>query len=423
MSARPRPRRILPAIVASQFAGTSLWFAVNAVLPEMQRAAGWPGDAVGAVTSAVQLGFIAGTLTFALLAVADRWPARRVFFACALGGAAVNLAALAATDSLPALLALRFATGFLLAGVYPVGMRIAAGWWREGLGTALGWLVGALVLGTALPWGLRALGAALPWQAVIAAVSAISAAGGALLVWLVPDEPGTAARSPVPFEPRALLAAFAAPRFRASACGYFGHMWELYAFYAFVPVLLAARLAGPAAGGSGVDGGAGAAGLAATGNMVDGRTLAAWAFAVIAMGSVGCVAGGLASRRIGSARVAGAQLAASGACCVASPLMFLAPLPVFLAYLLFWGAVVAGDSPQFSALNAAYAPPGRVGSALTIANCIGFAITIVSIQLLAAASAALGPRWLMWPLAPGPMLGLLALRPLLGRAPTAAATS
>lgn len=380
-----RPRRILPVIVASQFAGTSLWFAGNAVVGDLQRQWGLAPDTLGYVTSSVQLGFICGTLVFAFFAIADRHSPRLVFFACSLLGALANLALLAFDGGLAPLLALRFATGFFLAGIYPVGMKIAAGWYRTGLGNALGFLVGALVLGTAFPHLLRALGQSLPWQSVLAGVSAAAATGGVLMLALVPDGPHLARGAP--FDPRALAVIFHSREFRASAFGYFGHMWELYAFWAFVPVALAARTSAEAVPG--------------------------WSFAVIAAGALGCVAGGFASLRAGSARVAYAQLAASGACCLASPLLLAGPPALCLAVLVFWGVVVVGDSPQFSALNAANAPRELVGSALTIGNCIGFAITIASIQLLNALAGAVPVQYLFLLLAPGPLLGLLALRPLL----------
>ncbi len=383
-----RPRRILPVIVLSQFAGGSLWFAGNAVIGDLQLALGLPDAALGWITSAVQLGFIAGTLGFAFFAVSDLASPRLVFLLCALAGAAANAASYALAQGLASLLALRFATGFFLAGIYPVGMKIAAGWYRDDLGKALGFLVGALVLGTAFPHLLKGLGAALPAQQVMLGVSALALAGGAAMFALVPDGPYLSRGGR--FDPRALASVFAIARFRASAFGYFGHMWELYAFWAFLPLLIAARAAE--------------------------LSVPLWTFAVIAVGALGCVAGGLVSLRAGSARVAFAQLSASGVCCLLSPLLFYAPTPLFLAFLLFWGIVVAGDSPQFSALNAAYAPRELVGSALTIANCIGFAITIGSIELLNAAAGSLAPQWLFVLLAPGPLFGLAALLPLL-RAP------
>ncbi len=380
-----RPARILPVIVFSQFAGTALWFAGNAVLADLQSAYGLPDAALGWLTSAVQLGFIAGTLVFAYFALADAFSPRRIFLVCALAGAAANLGMLAAGGDLGVLLPVRFATGFFLAGIYPIGMKIASGWFKTDLGRAIGWLVGALVLGTALPHLIRGLGTGLPWAGVIVAVSLIAAAGGLAMFLAVPDGPFLKAGAA--FDPRALAAVFAVRRFRASAFGYFGHMWELYAFWAFVPWVLATKSA-----------------------TLD---LSLWSFAIIGVGSVGCVAGGWWSMRTGSARVAATQLSVSGACCLLSPLLFLAPLPVYLGFLLIWGIAVVGDSPQFSTLNAHNAPADRVGSALTIVNCIGFAITVVSIHLLGWLTAIVPPAWLFLPLAIGPAVGLWAMRPLL----------
>ncbi len=380
-----RPARILPVIVAAQFAGVSIWFAGNAVLGDLQREWGLPDAALGYVTSAVQLGFIAGTLAFAFLALADRYSPRRVYLTCSLLGALANLAAIAAGGNLAMLLATRFTTGFFLAGIYPVGMKIASGWYRRDLGNALGLLVGALVLGTAFPHLLKGLGQSWPWETVLIGVSVLCALGGVLMVRLVPDGPFLVKGAK--FDPAALATVFRSRAFRASAFGYFGHMWELYAFWAFVPLALASH--------AGAD------------------AVSLWAFAVIAAGALGCAGGGLVSLRAGSARVAYAQLAISGACCVLSPLAFAAPAPVFLAFLLVWGVAVVGDSPQFSALNATHAPRELVGSALTIANCIGFAITIFSIQLLNAAAAWLPLQYLFILLTPGPVFGLLAMRPLL----------
>jgi predicted MFS family arabinose efflux permease len=264
-------------------------------------------------------------------------------------------------------------------------MKIAAGWFRQDLGRALGYLVGALVLGTAAPHGLRALGAAWPWQSVMFGVAALAAAGGVLMCALVPDSPHL---PPAPrLDPRALAAVVNDRKVRASAFGYFGHMWELYTFWVLVPLIAAARLAPVHVGAA--------------------------AFAVIGVGALGCIGGGLATRRFGSARVAGAQLATSGLCCLLAPLLLHAPLWLFFVWLLAWGVTVVGDSPQFSTLTAHNAPRAAVGSLLTFVNCLGFAITIVSIQLFAWA-AQMWPLELVLPwLALGPAAGLVALRPLL----------
>lgn len=381
------PRRILPVITASQLAGTSVWFAANAVMPDLIRSGGLPPQALGDLTTAVQLGFIAGTLVFAFLAVADRLSPRRIFLACALLAALANGAVYLTGAKLWPLLALRFATGFFLAGIYPVGMKIAAGWYDKGLGRALGFLVGALVLGTALPHLIRALGQELPWARVMLLVSLIAALGGAAMFVLVPDGPHL--RSGARFDPTAFATIFRDHGFRASSFGYFGHMWEIYTFWAFVPAYIATHGETAAAGQ---------------------RVVSLLSFLVIGAGAIGCMGGGLVSQRLGSARVARTQLAASGLCCLASPAAWLLPLPLMFAFLVVWGITVAGDSPQFSAMNARTAPPHLVGSALTIVNCIGFAISIASLQLVAALQGAIGTQLVFLALLPGPVLGLLALR-------------
>lgn len=384
------PRRVLPLIVLSQFAGTSLWFAVNAVMPDLQQAWGLPATAVGTLTSAVQLGFVAGTLVFALLMVADKFSPSRVFMACALLGALANVATLWIGGSFSLLLALRFAVGFLLAGIYPVGMKIAASWYRQGLGAAMGVLIGALILGTALPHGLRALvgeggGSLLPsWQSVVLGVSLLAAAGGLLTGLFVPESPWLQRGARI--TPAALHLIWSDRKLRASVFGYFGHMWELYSYFVLVPLIVGLRWTGSAQ--------------------------SAAAFFIIAAGFIGCVGGGLLVRRWGSARVAQRQLAISGACCLLAPLMLQAPDALFLGWLLLWGLTVSGDSPQFSTLTAQNAPPAAVGSVLTFVNCIGFAISVLSIELFVAALPHAPLAVLLPLLGLGPMVGLWMFRPL-----------
>jgi MFS transporter, DHA1 family, inner membrane transport protein len=394
------PRRILPVIVLAQLAGTSPWFAVNAVMPELQRLHGWGALAVGQLTAALQLGFVAGTLVFALLALADRFSARRVFLLCALAASALTvLGALFAAHFGP-LLVLRAATGFFLAGIYPVGMKIAAMWFPQGLGPALGWLVGALVLGSASPHGLRALlgaggglaGADVVWAVMLAVALLCAGAGIALLRW-VPEPPGAARRSSG-LQLAALASLWRDARVRASAGGYFGHMVELYTLWVLMPLILATRLATPTA-------------------------VSTTVFFTLGLGAFGCIAGGLLAQRLGgtagrgSAQVAAMQLATSGLCCLAAPWLLMAPLPVFIAWLALWGMTVAGDSPQFSALTAHNAPPAAVGSVLTLVNSIGFAISALSIELFVHLAQSVPLAHLLPWLAVGPALGLLALRPLL----------
>ncbi len=380
----PVPRRILPVITVSQFAGTSLWFAVNAVMPELQRELDLPASAVGSLTSVVQLGFIAGTLVFALLAIADRWSARLVFLLCALAGAACTVLAAVLPPSWTGLLVLRGLTGFFLAGIYPVGMKIAASWWTRGLGNALGLMVGALMLGTAAPHALRALGTHWPWQQVMWCVAALAAGGGLLLYALVPDGPG--ARKPVKLHWTGLSCIWRDLKVRASAGGYFGHMWELYTFWVLVPAIVGTRWAGSAQ---------------------------SWrSFVVIALGALGSVLGGLVVRRFGSARVAGFFIAGSGACCFVAPWALHAGDALFMLWLLVWGFTVSPDSPQFSALTAQNAPREAVGSVLTLVNCIGFSVSVLSIEMFVRLAQNHPLEQLLPWLGLGPVLGLVLLRPL-----------
>ncbi len=385
------PSRIIAVIVLTQFAGTSLWFAGNAILPDLQREWGLGTESLGTLTSAVQFGFIVGTLIFAFFAVADRFSPRNVFFVCSLFGALMNFIVYAFVRDFQTLVALRFLTGVSLSGIYPVGMKIAAGWFREGLGKALGLLVGATVLGTAFPHLLRGLGSTIPWQEVMLGVSVIAAAGGVVMYLAVPDGPyhvrGAA------FNSRALYVIFQRKDFRAAAFGYFGHMWELYTVWAFVPFIIAFNALHRAASV---------------------LSVSLWSFAVIAAGGFGCAIGGLISRRFGSARVAFIQLLLSGSCCLTLPFVIQSSAPIFLSFLVFWGIVVVGDSPQYSALAAQHAPRELVGSALTIMNCIGFALTIVSIQMTNSLlhRQEVVPGLVFASLAVGPMLGLISLWPL-----------
>ncbi len=385
------PKYILPLIVLSQFAGTSLWFVGNAILPELQQSLHLESNATGTITSIVQLGFISGTLVFSLLAIADRFAPSRVFFICSLLAALSNMCIVWIATNVVTLMTFRFLTGFFLAGIYPVGMKIAADWYEKGLGTALGYLVGALVLGTAFPHLLKGSNYHLPWREIIYITSAVAFVGGLLMLLFVPAGPFR--KRGAVFHPGAIISVFRSPGFRAASFGYFGHMWELYTFWAFVPALLQLQQQHESSTYS----------------------IPLWSFIIIGIGSLSCVLGGYISRRIGSARVACYALFISGCCCCLNWLFVGAGNFLFLAFLLVWGITVIADSPQFSALVAQTAPAENKGTAITIVVCIGFAITIASIQLLNFLLHRYETVFTFLVLVPGPVLGLLALRPLIKR--------
>ncbi len=381
------PRRILPLIVIAQFCCTSLWFAGNAVLPELTGAFNLPESALPHLTSAVQFGFITGTLVFALLTLSDRFSPSRVFFSCALLGATFNFLIILEFNTFISLMLLRFATGYFLAGIYPVGMKIASDYFTKGLGKSLGFLVGALVLGTAFPHILNVWTGSLSWDYVIIFTSLLAISGGILIAVWVPDGPNRVPGQKLDLS--AFSRVFKDSKFRSAAFGYFGHMWELYAFWAFTPIIIA------------------------TYNSIHPDALLSvslWSFVIIGIGSLGCIAGGYLAQKQGTARTAFTALLFSGLCCLVSPLVFQVDLPIiFLLFLVFWGITVIADSPLFSTLVAQNASPEIKGTALTIVNCIGFSITIMSIQLVNIMEASMSPTAIYLLLLPGPFFGLISI--------------
>jgi len=385
INAKRVPSRILPVIVFAQFAGTSLWFAGNAVLPDLTDILQLSDAAVGHVTSAVQFGFIGGTLLFAYLSLADRFSPSLVFLICAVAGSAANLLAVFSTGYFTLLLT-RLFTGFFLAGIYPVGMKIASDWHREGLGKALGYLVGALVLGTALPHLIRDLSGDLPWKFIMISTSAIATFGGMLLYFMVPDGPYSSKKGV--FKPGTIFSLFKDRNFRASAFGYFGHMWELYTFWAFVPVILTFYQSD-------------------YGEL--GISVSLLSFLIIGIGALGCAIGGLIAIRRSSKFVTKISLYVSGLFCLTVPFLFYLSEPLFISLLLIWGIFVVSDSPQFSTMVAHSSDKDYVATGLTIVNSIGFATTILSLQLLNLLWVQFQSPVVFLALMPGPVLGLIAI--------------
>ncbi|GAB3924633.1 MFS transporter [Mucilaginibacter myungsuensis] len=378
-------KRILPTIVISQFFCTSLWFAGNAVMGDIVGSLNVSPALLANLTSMVQFGFISGTLVFALLSIADRFSPVKVFFTCAIIAAAANLGMVIPGAGITVLMIVRFLVGFFLAGIYPVGMKIAADHYQQGLGKSLGFLVGALVVGSAFPHLLRSGLFKLPWQYAICTTSLLTVTGGLAMLLLVPDGPYRKPGQKLVLN--GFMQGFRNPQFRAAAFGYFGHMWELYTFWLFVPVII--------------------------GNYAKAFAdfnVPLLSFVVMAIGGVSCAVGGLLSGKFGTKRIATWALAISGLCCLLSPLMITCQTVwVFIALMLIWGAAGTADSPLFSTLVAQHAPPEFRGTSLTIVNCVGFAITIVSIQLISMVAQSSDSIFVFMLLAIGPALGLLAL--------------
>ena len=386
----------VPVIVIAQLFGTSLWFSANSAAGSLMQTWGLTEADIGLLTNAVQLGFITGTLSFSLTGLADRFEASRIFTVCAVLGALFNALFALAADGLACALPLRFAVGFCLAGVYPLGMKLVVSWVPERAGTVLAQLVGMLTLGTALPHGIRLAGADWSWQSTVL-VSSVLAILAAAMIWSLGDGPHLK-RQPGTSRLRLgrVLTAFTIPQFRASALAYFGHMWEVYAFWTLVPALIVVS------------------GLA----QPNSAELSGIAFLVVGIGALSCILGGKLSQRFGSARVAAFALMGSALSCAVFPWAPLDQPLWLLTLLLFWGATVVADSPQFSALSARASLPEIVGSALALQNAIGFAIGMISIQLGTALVGTVGMH-VAWLLLPGPLFALLALAPLWRKAPAA----
>lgn len=387
MSAKARSIALL---LIAQVAAMSLWFVSAAILPDMMAEAAISSARQALLSSGVQAGFVVGALASAIFGLADRYDPRRVFAISALAAALINASLILSPPGSAAAIAARFATGAFLAGVYPVGMKIAVGWGQKDRGFLVGALVGALTLGSALPH-LIALGGGSDWRVTVAIASVASALAGLLvLATRLGPHHARAAR----FDPHTITAAWTNRRVRLAYAGYLGHMWELYAMWAWIGV-------------------AAAASYAAHLPEQQAATFAKLtAFVAIAGGGLICATTGRIADRIGKAQVAKWAMIVSGAAAIAAALSFGGPVWLFFAVVVIWGLAIIPDSAQFSALVADAAPPDQAGSLMTLQTALGFALTILTVQATPALAAALGWPAIFAIMAIGPAFGVVAMHRL-----------
>jgi MFS family permease len=383
-------RQSISLLVLAEIFGMCLWFASAAVLPDMAREGAIGAMRQALLSSAVQAGFVLGALLVSISGIADRLDPRRVFAASAIGAGLVNASILVLPLGGDTAIAARFVTGALLAGVYPVGMKIAVGWGTTDRGFLVGLLVGALTAGKASPYLVAFLGGTA-WRPTIVVTSLLAAVGGLtiLAVGLGPYH----ARSPR-FEPGAIRLAWTDKRIRGAYCGYFGHMWELFAMWAWV-------------------GAAAAASFSVTRDPIAAESLAKLvAFLAIALGAFACVPAGWFADRIGKAEVTIIAMAVSGLSALLAAATFGGPVWITALLVILWGIAVIPDSAQFSAIVADASPPHLAGSLLTFQTALGFALTIFTVQFTPLAAAAFGWPIVLALMAVGPAVGILAMLPL-----------
>ena len=368
----------------------SLWFSASAIVPSLRQLWNLSDSMVTWLTLAVQLGFVIGTLLSAVLNLPDVLNPRHLFAICAVAAAVCNALVASPFSSPTTAIVLRFATGMFLAGVYPPAMKIMASWFQTGRGTAIGFLIGALTLGKAFPYLINVFGLE-HWRQNLLIVSGFGLIGAILIRFFLQDGPF---RQPsAPFDFTQAGKSFGNRGVRLANLGYFGHMWELYAMWVWVPVMIRASFSL---------------------QNIESKWAEALSFTTIGAGAIGCVVAGILADRLGRTLIASAAMILSGACCVLIGFLF-GQNPIWFAVLtLIWGATVVADSAQFSTCVTELADPRYIGTALTIQTCVGFLLTMITIELIPHLVAAVGWRYAFIALAPGPILGVVFMLRLRG---------
>jgi len=378
-----RRNLIVAVIVVAQFFCISVWFASNAVVEDLCLHFDLPASYTAHLTTLVQLGFISGTLVFTLFSVADRIKPKWLYFGSAVLAAFFNYSIVFKFTNSSYILVFRFLTGFFLAGIYPVGMKIAADYFKKGLGKILSFIVAALALGTALPHFIHYLGIGLNWEGVFTATSILATTGGGMMLF-INDGPFRKKAKRIQLKETAKL--FSNEQFKLGSFGYFGHMWELYALWVFTPVILNQY---------------------EKYHHFESFNVSFWSFLIIGIGALGCIVVGRIASIQGASEVAFGSLRLSLICCLIFPFVFYTSPGVFFPFMVFWGIAVISDSALFSSLIANSVGGELKGTALTISTCIGFGITICSIHLLSSLNAMFTSPFIYTSLALGPLLAIL----------------
>ncbi len=374
-------------IVFAEMLGTSLWFSTNGVITQIKELWLLSDSGIGIITNSVQLGFIFGTLLFVVTGFADKFKPSLIVSLCCLTGALANFLIVIDNISFFMALILRFIVGMSLAGIYPVGMKLIITWDPKRAANSLSLLVGMLVMGSALPYLIRAIGITFDWQYTISVASILCVFSSAI-IFILGDGPHlTIKKNQSANFISDFTKLFKNKKYISSALGYFGHMWELYAFWTCVPLLLTLSLLN-------------------TSSINLEYSVSLLSFFIIGIGCIGCVVGGIVSKKFGSPFVVCVSLFLSGLICLIYPLIGNNFFYFDIFIFLLWGFFVISDSPHFSAISSSVCPKDLVGTALTLQNCIGFSISMITIYVSTLLYDTIG-NYIAWILLPGPLLGLI----------------